>query len=250
MNKEVSAPETGNWRNRGIRDREGNEGQSVISGVDQRKTHNWGKSRDTLLWKPTVTAENGPAHHHCPQGSAGRKRWWRCSLPTSSNTTWAPSLLTGHLWTNTEGISEQGWGMFPAASSAGWWQGVHKVGANIPANTCLEREIPLALRIASLPPGTFPRPLGVWAPPSQALTLTHIHLLLLTQFNLHHLTNHLWIWPPVQFTSNEQTNVLGYKCSDHSSLSLLRGLLWFVAVLKFSSVQQQRADNFLKFLKF
>lgn len=37
--------------------------------------------------------------------------------------------LTGHLWTNPEGIPEQGWGMFPAASSAGWWQGVHKVGA-------------------------------------------------------------------------------------------------------------------------
>lgn len=34
-------------------------------------------------------------------------------------------------------------------------------------------------------------------------------------------------------------------------LVTLRGLLWFVSVFKFSSVQQQRADNFsLKFLKF
>lgn len=49
MNKEVSAPATGNWRNRGIRDREGNEGQRVISGDYQRKTHNWGKNRDTPL---------------------------------------------------------------------------------------------------------------------------------------------------------------------------------------------------------
>lgn len=87
MNKEMSAPATGNWRNRGIRDREGNEGQRVISGDNQRKTHNWGKNRDTLLWKPTVTAENGPAHHHCLQGSVGRKGWWRCSLPPSTNTT-------------------------------------------------------------------------------------------------------------------------------------------------------------------
>lgn len=77
MNKEVSAPETGNWRSRGIRDREGNEGQSVISGDNQRKIHNWGKSRDTLLWKATETAENGPAHHHWEEV-------WGCSLSTST----------------------------------------------------------------------------------------------------------------------------------------------------------------------
>lgn len=49
MNKEVSAPETGNWRNGGIRDRERNEGHSVISGDNQGKPHNWGKSIDTFL---------------------------------------------------------------------------------------------------------------------------------------------------------------------------------------------------------
>ena len=68
----------------------------------------------------------------------------------------------------------------------------------------LEEDTSIALRAAPLPPGlvgTFLRPLGMQAPPAQALALTHICLHLLTQFNLHHLTNHLRIWPPVQFTT-------------------------------------------------
>lgn len=48
----MSAPETGNWRNRGIRDKKRNECHNVIYGNNQRKTHNWDKSIDTLLWKP------------------------------------------------------------------------------------------------------------------------------------------------------------------------------------------------------
>lgn len=72
MNKEVSAPETGNWRSRGIRDRERNEGHNVISGDNQGKTHNGGKSIDTLLWKPTALPQNGPACSRCPQGWGGR----------------------------------------------------------------------------------------------------------------------------------------------------------------------------------
>lgn len=65
MNREVSALETGNWRNKGIRDKKRNEGHSVIYGNNRGKTHNWGKSIDTLLWKP---AENGPSCHCCLQG--------------------------------------------------------------------------------------------------------------------------------------------------------------------------------------
>lgn len=153
MNKEVSAPETGNWRSRGIRDREGNEGQSVISGDNQRKTHNWGKSRDTLLWKATEIFSHRwkwSCSSPLPQGLVGRKRWWRCSLPTSTSTTWqGTSELTQRVFLSRAG----GCSLQPLLQDGGkectrWVQG----------------EIPLTLRIASLPPGTFPRPLGMWAP--------------------------------------------------------------------------------------
>lgn len=73
MNKEVSAPETGNWRNREIKNRGRNEGYNVISEDNQGKTHNWGKSIDTVFWKPNAPAENGSACCCCPQGSGGEE---------------------------------------------------------------------------------------------------------------------------------------------------------------------------------
>lgn len=108
----------------------------------------------------------------------------------------------------------------------------------------LEGDIPLALKVASLPPRTFPRPLVCEHHQprlSHSLTSTYsyLHNLICTTLQITSgfgprfsspLTNWCaWlqmVWPLGFFT--------------------LRGLLWFVSVFKFSSVQQLRADNFSK----
>lgn len=69
MNKEVPALETGDRRNERIRDREKTESLGVISRDNQGKAHDRDKNINTLFWKPTAPAENGPACHCCPQGS-------------------------------------------------------------------------------------------------------------------------------------------------------------------------------------
>lgn len=125
------------------------------------------------------------------------------------------TLLTDSVWTNPGGyfwarlgdvhVTLFLWPCREVSKGCGGWVLPFQL-----AQLDLEEDTTVALRAAPLPPGlagTFLSPLGMQAPPAQALRLIHIYLHLPTQFNLHHLTNHLRIWPPVQFTTEINRSV-------------------------------------------
>lgn len=93
--------------------------------------------------------------------------------------------------------------------------------------------------------GWYLRPLGMQAPPAQALTLTHICLHLLTQFNLHHLTNHLRICPLVQF--NTEINRSTWSATNGAFAAVCHGEYVALIPVRFLSLA---LCSFLKFLKF